>query len=121
MTLGDLLGRFGDPAAAEAAIVAIGDVALLAEVAAERGRQGETAGEYASGAVSRFANLAGDEDWLALMTAIDNADDPATACLGAMLRWSVRRDRTERIADDRRRHHSEHACGCGGNGACGDE
>jgi len=100
MTLGDLLNRFADQAEAEAAIMAIGDVALLAEVAAVRDGQGESTGEYASGAVRRFANLAADEDWLALMTAIENAGDPATACLASMLRWSMRRDRAEATAQN---------------------
>lgn len=119
MTLGDLLGRLGDPSVAESAVLAIGDVALLAEFAAERDRHGETAGEYASGAVRRFANLAGDEDWLALMTAIENADDPASTCLASMLRWSVRRDRAEVVA-----HagtgvaEGRDGCSCGG-GHCG--
>ncbi len=119
MTLGDMLGRLGDPAAAEAALLAIGDLTLLAGVGSECERQNETAGEYASGAVRRFANLAGDDDWLRLMTAIENAEDPAAACLASMLRWSVKADREEFAATGA--SPLRKGCSCGGDGGCDGE
>jgi hypothetical protein len=43
--------------------------------------------------VRRFSIFADDEDWLALMTALERARDPGAACLRQMLAWSLRHDR----------------------------
>lgn len=117
MMLGDLLSRFQDPSEADAAVLEIGDLVLLAEMNAERAVFGETAGEYASAAIRRFTNLAGDEDWLGLMTEVEKASDPAAACLDAMLRWSVRRDRAANLAQAEAQVAVQgHGCSCGGGG-----
>ena len=77
MQLGEVIRGFDDEANAAEALVACGDVALLARVDAMTSRFGETVGEYASGAVRRFASLAGSEDWLGLMNILERASDPA--------------------------------------------
>ena len=41
---------------------------------------------------ARFTAFASDEDWLALMTALERTSDPAAACLRQMLLWSLRQD-----------------------------
>jgi len=64
---------------------------------------------YAAGAVRRFANLASSEDWLALMNAIERADDPGLDCLTHMLNWSLKRDEAENAP-------SHGGCSCGGAG-----
>ena len=46
----------------------------------------------AAAASRRFAQLASDEDWLALMTALERADDAGAACLRHMLAWSLRHE-----------------------------
>ena len=47
---------------------------LFARVGESATRFEETVGEYASGAVRRFANLADSEDWLGLMNVVDRTD-----------------------------------------------
>jgi hypothetical protein len=93
MLLGEVLKRLSDTAFAAETLVALGDLALMAGVEAEAARQGETAGDYAAGAIRRFATFAGDEDWLALMTALERAPDPGAACLRHMVAWCLRHDR----------------------------
>lgn len=101
MLLGQLLERLGDEAVAAETLIALGDLPLFAEIEKAGDSFGETASVYAAGAARRFAAQASDEDWLALMTALDRADDPGLACLRQMLVWSLRFDRQGR------------GCGCG--------
>ena len=58
------------------------------------------------------AAQAGDEDWLALMTAIERADDPARVVLGKMLRWALASDAAPAPA-------TSGGCSCG-SGGCDD-
>ena len=112
MQLGEIIRDFSEHAAAAEALLACGDLTLLARVGEAAGRYEETVGEYASGSVRRFANLASSEDWLALMNAIERADDPGFRCLTHMLHWSLKRDEAETGA-------AQHAgCTCGGGGGC---
>ena len=117
MQLGEVIRGFDDEANAAEALIPCGDIALLARVDALTSWFGETVGEYASGAVRRFANLAGSEDWLGLMNILERADDPGAGCLTFMVDWSLRQD--EAIAAPRGEAGEPHAgCTCGGNGAC---
>ena len=86
MLLGQVLERLGDETFAAETLVALEDL-----------------GEYASGASRRFAQSASDEDWLALMTDLERADDAGTACLKHMLEWSLRHEAAE----------SDDGCGSG--------
>ncbi len=113
MQLGELISRLEDESDAAAALEALGDIVLLAEVEAERVAHDETPGEYAANASRRFAAMAGSEDWLALMNAMERADDPGRAALAGMLRWALKRDREAAPA-----HAGEGGCGCGGGGGC---
>jgi hypothetical protein len=92
MLLGQVLERLGDVAFAAETLVSLEDLALMVEVEAAGRQFGEDIGEYAAGASRRFAHHASDEDWLALMTALERADDAGTACLRHMLGWSLRHD-----------------------------
>jgi len=76
MLLGDVLGRLRDESFAAETLVGLDDLPLIAGVAAEPGRHGETAGDYAASAVCRFAAFADDEDWLARMAPIERGPDP---------------------------------------------
>ncbi len=109
MHLGEIIRDFSGEARADEALLACGDLALVARVGAAALRYDESAGEYAAGAVRRFANLASSEDWLALMNAIERADEPGLRCLTHMLRWSLKRDEAENIAP-----HAGCTCGSGG-------
>lgn len=110
MQLGKIIRDFSDEARAEEALVACGDLLLLARIGQAASRFDETAGEYATGAVQRFANLASSEDWLALMTAIERAEDPAFDSLSHMLNWSLKQDEAEPA-------RRQAGCSCGGD--CG--
>jgi hypothetical protein len=98
MLLGQILERLGDEMFAAETLVALEDLHLMVDVQAAGRQFGESIGEYASGASRRFAELASDEDWLALMTALERADDAGTACLKHMLEWALRHELAE--ADD---------------------
>lgn len=106
MVLGQVLECLGDEAFAAETLVALEDLNLMVEVEKAGRPFGEGIGEYAAGASRRFAQLASDEDWLALMTALERADDAGTACLKHMLEWSLRHDAEN--PDE----------GCGGHCSC---
>ena len=95
MLLGQILERLGDEVFAAETLVTLEDLPLMVEVAATGRYFGESPGEYAIGASRRFAAFASDQDWLALMTALERADDAGTACLKHMLEWSLRHETTE--------------------------
>ncbi len=111
MQLGALLTHLSDETDAAAALDALGDVILLARIQAMGALHDETPGEYVANASRRYAAQAGDEDWLALMTAIERADDPARVVLGKMLRWALEKDAAPAPKAG--------SCGCG-SGGCSD-
>ncbi len=111
MQLGALLTRLSDETDAATALDALGDVVLLAQVQALGDEHDETPGEYVANASRRYAALASDEDWLALMTAIERAEDPGRAVIGKMLRWAIARD-TAPIPETG-------GCACGSGGCDG--
>lgn len=83
MLLGDILARFDTPSFAEETVLSLGDLALIARMRARAEAAGESLGEFARGAVSRFAAEASDEDWVSLLGALARASDPAAVCLKA--------------------------------------
>jgi hypothetical protein len=109
MHLGEIIRNFSEEATANEALLAVGDLSLLARVGESARRHEETVGEYAAGAVRRFANLASSEDWLALMNAIERADEPGMRCLTQMLHWSLKRDEAQSAP-------LHGGCSCGGGG-----
>ena len=92
MLLGQVLDRLGDESVAAETLLGLNDLPLMVDVEATGERFGESSPLYATNAVRRFAAFASDEDWLALMTALERAPDPAAACLRHMLLWSLRQD-----------------------------
>ncbi len=77
MMLSHILRAFTEDSAADEALLAMGDLVLIASVEQESAFHGEARGEYVSGAVRRFARMAGDEDWLAVMNTLERSDKPA--------------------------------------------
>lgn len=111
MQLGDIIRGFSEEARASEALLAGGDIVRVARVGEAAVRHEETMGEYAAGAVRRFANLAVSEDWLGLMNVIERAVDPAIDCLAYMVDWSLKQDEAPTAGP--------HAgCSCGGSGGC---
>ncbi len=93
MLLGQLIRDLSDEGEAAEALRGLGDLPLLARVEQAAQAQDMGAGAYAALAVMRFADQAGDDDWLALMTALERADDPGVACLRAMVVWALGQDK----------------------------
>ena len=108
MQLGELIRGFSDETAAGEALLACGDIVLFARVSQAGDRYKETVGEYAAGAVRRFANLADSEDWLGLMNVVERVSGPGIGCLTYMITWSLKRDETP----DNVKNSS---CSCGGS------
>jgi hypothetical protein len=109
--LGEIIRSFSEEAPANEALLACNDIVLFAQVGNAAGRFDETIGEYAAGAVRRFANLAGSEDWLGLMNVVERADDPGIDCLTYMVKWSLKHDEQPAVP-------AHAGCTCGGQGGC---
>ncbi|HSP26592.1 MAG TPA: hypothetical protein VLQ65_15600 [Saliniramus sp.] len=90
MLLGDLVARFDDDAVAMEALLAIGDLSLLARVEEAAAREGVTPGEFAVSAGHRFCDGASDDDWVSLIGVMGRTDDPGTVCLKKMLEFALR-------------------------------
>lgn len=117
MLLGALMTELRNETTAAETLLSLGDIMLLNEIEAARLAHDESLGEYAAGAAQRFAHLASDEDWLKLMTALENAEFPAATCLATMVRWSLLRDAREAAPVN-----AEAGCSCGAGGtACHDK
>jgi hypothetical protein len=108
LQLGSFLSSLDDETNAGAALDTIGDLVLYAEVLEIGARFDETPGKYVSAAVGRYASRASDEDWLALMTAVEKGDNPGRAVLQRILHWALAQDASEDAAPP----HS--GCSCGG-------
>ena len=104
MMLGDILRKFDDPAAAEAALLQLDDLALLAQVAKAAESFGESSGEYVAASVARFSGEAKDDDWAAVLSGMARTENPGLICLRKMIEWSIAQD-------------VQHVSGCG----CGHE
>ena len=90
MMIGDLIQRFDDETVAAETLASLGDVALLADIAAAAAEQNVTLGEFASMSVEHFVTRASDEDWLRMFTNITRASDPGAAFLHHILSDAVR-------------------------------
>ncbi len=74
MLLGDVIARLEDDAVADETLVALGDLALTARVAAEAAREATTRGELVATCVGQFAAQASDEQWLQVLGKMARAD-----------------------------------------------
>lgn len=90
-----LLRELEDEAAAIAYLNRCGDGRLLARVRETAEPFDEDVAQYASGAIRRYSNAAGNEEWLGLMTALGASDDPGRTCLIRILDWALLRDAAE--------------------------
>jgi hypothetical protein len=83
--LGNIIAQLHDDAFVQESVAGLGDLVLLARLRQAAEAAGTSVGEAATDAVGRFVQHAGDEQWLALVTAASRAPDPAAACLHRML------------------------------------
>ncbi|MCZ8188155.1 MAG: hypothetical protein O9308_17415 [Beijerinckiaceae bacterium] len=109
MMLSHILRDLTDDRLAEEALIGLGDLVLLAAIDTEAALFEETRGDYVAGAVRRFARLANDEDWLAVMGRLERGERPAEVFLTFVLHWALKRD-----SEERNPHPScQPACSCG--------
>jgi hypothetical protein len=83
--LGNIIARLHDDAFVQEIVAGLGDLVLLARQRQAAEAAEMSVGDAAADAVGRFVQQAGDEQWLALVTAASRATDPAAACLHRML------------------------------------
>jgi hypothetical protein len=89
MMLGDILKRFSDETEVTEFLLRHGDIALVTQLRGLAAAEGETLGEFAIGAVKRYATEASDDEWLTLLGLISRTDDPAIVCLRRALERTV--------------------------------
>ncbi len=109
MLLGTLLRKLESTTYSAGLLESIGDLVLCARIEEMGARHDERPGDYAAAAVARFSQGASDEQWLALMTALERSEEPAATCLRHMAEWALEKDATPASA-------KAHACTCGGQG-----
>lgn len=109
MMLSHILRNLTDDRLAEEALIGLGDLVLLTAIEAEAALFEETRGDYVVGAVRRFARLANNEDWLAVMGKLERGEHPAKAFLTFVLHWALKRDSDERNPPQ----GLQPACSCG--------
>jgi hypothetical protein len=114
MQLGTLMDHLEFEDDAAAALEALGDIVLFAEIRTMGERYDESPGEYVANAARRFAQLGSDEDWLNLMTVMERSQNPAHAALERILRWSLKHDAAEATPQ----HTGQCSCGGSGDGEC---
>ena len=90
MLLGDVIARLEDEAVAMEALVALGDLPLVARVQEAAACDGLTAGEFAAQAVRLFSDTASDEDWVSLIGVMGQTQDPGQICLKKMVEFALR-------------------------------
>lgn len=109
MQLGTLMNHLEFEDDGAAALEALGDIVLFAEIQKMGARYDECPGTYVANAARRFAARGSDEDWLNLMAVMERSQDPAQAALERMLRWALKADAEEGFPQP-------HAgCTCGGH------
>jgi hypothetical protein len=116
MNRGSLIADLEDEGNGAKALAALGDIVLFAEVQAMGETFGEDVGAYVATSASRFAARAGDEDWLSLIGAMEQADAPGQTALRRMLRWALDTDAKELAGPP---PSAAKGCACGHHG-CGD-
>jgi hypothetical protein len=85
MTLGSILARLDDGQFVEETLTGLDDLVLLARLRSAAEDAGEPLGSFSSGQVGRFVQYADADQWLALMTAANRADNPAAGALRCIL------------------------------------
>lgn len=112
MQLGTLMSHLENHAEAGSALMALGNLTLFARVESMGRIHDELPGEYVANASRRFAARAGDEDWLAVMNAVERSKDPGQAVLTLIVNWALARD--EAPEEEAGQGECGGNCGCGG-------
>jgi hypothetical protein len=89
MRIGDLITRCEDEAVAAETTTSLGDVGLLADIAAAAAAQNVTLGEFAVMSVEHFVTHAHYTDWAHMFGRVTRAPDPGAAFLHHILSDAV--------------------------------
>jgi hypothetical protein len=92
MLLGDLLAQVERAEASGSAAALLGELGLLARVAAAAASKGMEPDDYVIAAVRRFERTASAEDWVTLMSVASGHADPGRACLRRMVERTLAED-----------------------------
>lgn len=85
MLLGELIARVRDPSFAAEALLALEDLALMARITRKAAEEHLEHGEFIAQSVAAFVNGATDEEWLGMIGAMSNAENPGQAFLHLIL------------------------------------
>lgn len=85
MLLGELIARFQDETVAGETLLSLGNLALIARLAALAAERNVSVGQLVAQAVGQFVNGASDEEWLSLMGQMSSATDPGRVFLHRVL------------------------------------
>ena len=89
MRIGDLIERCEDEAVAAETATSLGDIELLADVAAAAAAQNVTVGEFAVMSVEHFVTHAHYTDWAHMFGCVTRTRDPGAAFLHHVLSDAV--------------------------------
>ena len=90
MQLGDIISRLENEAAADEALMELGDLVLTARVAGAAEREAMTRGEFVAACVGTFAARATDEEWLTLLGQMGRSEGPGEVLLRRALDAGLR-------------------------------
>lgn len=85
MMLGTMIAQLEDETVAQEALLATGDIALIARVQRAADAAGSPVGGLLQELIGRFNAHAASDDWIAVMNAAGRAEMPGAACLRIML------------------------------------
>jgi hypothetical protein len=100
MLLGDLLAQVERAGANGQVAALIGDLPLLAQVAAVAAEEGSDPDSYVMFAVRRFERGASPDDWVSLMGDVSRDVDSGGACLRRIVQWALGQDRQSQSVGD---------------------
>jgi len=89
MRIGDLIARCEDEAVAAETAISLGDIELLADVAAAAAARSVTVGEFAAMSVEHFVTHAHYSDWANMFGRVTRTPDPGAAFLHHVLSDAV--------------------------------
>lgn len=85
MTLGAMIAGLADEGRAMDALVATGDLALIARVQSTAAAEGVSMEEVIEDLIGWFNSSAAPDDWMQVMGIANRSSTPGEACFGAML------------------------------------
>ena len=85
MQLGELIAQLEDDAAADEALLALGDLTLVGRITDAAACAKMTRGAFVAASVGRFANHCSDELWLTLLGQMSQAESPGHVFLRAAI------------------------------------